>query len=372
MLEFQARQTRSAARLALAYPNDGDFVEYALHGFRYLRDVLWDRQHGGWFWLLDADGTPLAGETKHAHAGSYAVQACALVFEATGDRGCIELALEGFTWFERHAIDPEHGGYHSWFHRDGTVIRSPSDVPPGVEPIDPLKHAPGLKNINVQGDWFEALGELGRVTDRPAVAARFEHLAGIYLRHLTTPSGESCFAFAHDWTPESGPEEFGYNFQAAHRLLAAAPSLPNLPCTERAFALARHAHRAAKRRGGGYAFSDARNRKGPLDASRFGPRRRAWWVQFEALRAFTLFAARPGANQRAFARLLEAQWDYCSKYLLDDRFGGVFGTDPRDLAPWARPPANHPYLAKSNPWKDASHDTDAMVTVLQTLRATTS
>jgi cellobiose epimerase len=71
MLEFQARQTRVAARLALAFPAEGEWAEYARHGFRYLRDVMWDEEGGGsWLWLMDREGRPEAGATKHAHSGA--------------------------------------------------------------------------------------------------------------------------------------------------------------------------------------------------------------------------------------------------------------------------------------------------------------
>ena len=48
LLEFQARQMRSAARLAMAFPEEDRFIDFALHGLRYLRDVMWDRRYGGW------------------------------------------------------------------------------------------------------------------------------------------------------------------------------------------------------------------------------------------------------------------------------------------------------------------------------------
>lgn len=60
MLEFQARQTRSLAQLAEAYPGEPRWREYALHGLRYLRDIMWDGEHGGWYWRVGADGAARA------------------------------------------------------------------------------------------------------------------------------------------------------------------------------------------------------------------------------------------------------------------------------------------------------------------------
>lgn len=373
MLEFQARQTRAAARLGLAYPRDGDLAAYALHGFRYLRDVMWDRKSGGgWFWLLEADGTPTAAETKHAHAGSYAVQSCALVYQLTREPSALELALEGFDWFERHGWDQTYGGYHSWYRRDGSVIHNAASLPAGLPASDPLNHDVGLKDINVQGDWFEALLELLPHAPGSGVKARFESLGRLYLDHLTTPDGKTLFALENNWTPVQGPEQFGYNFQAAHRMLAAIPELPGLALAERAEALAVHGFRSSRRRGGGYAFSDGVKRRGPINVSRFDPRRRAWWVQFEALRVAACFSVRPGRWQDAFGRVLARQWAYLQRTMFDSDYGGVFGTDPADLVPWERPPLrpNSEYLSKASLWKDASHDTDSLLASIAVLRGT--
>ena len=370
MLEFQARQTRAAARLALWYPGDGDLAEAALHGFRYLRDVMWDRTGGGgWFWLMDRDGTPLAAETKHAHSGSYAVQACAVVYAATGERAALDLALEGFDWFERHALDAEHGGYHSWLRRDGSVIRNAAELPPGLPPEDPLHHEVGAKDINVQGDWFEALLDLLPHAKEGRVRDRVEALADVYLEHLTTERGETHLALRPNWQPLPGPEQFGFNFQASHRLVLASAVLPGKPLVARAEALAAHAVRQGSRRGGGYGFSSGTRRRGPLYTSSFGPRRRTWWVQFEALRALTVLAVSPGPRQPAFGRLAGRQWVYLQR-LFDWRPGGLSPTAPRAPVRWFRASnlVTRPFPPKADRWKDASHETDALVFSIQALR----
>ena len=160
LLEFQARQTRTAARLALACPQDGGWAEYALHGFRFLRDVMWDAELGGWYWRMDSANQPGAGATKHAHSGAYATQACALVYQATGESAALELAQEAFAWYDRYAHHPQSPGYDGWLRRDGRVIRSIEDVPAGTPSAeDPLGHGIGLKDVNTNGDWFEALSD---------------------------------------------------------------------------------------------------------------------------------------------------------------------------------------------------------------------
>src|SRR5207247_6054880 len=59
MLEYQARQTIAAARAAAHLPDFPDLREAAAHGFRYLKDRMWDPSLGGWYRLLDRIGEPL-------------------------------------------------------------------------------------------------------------------------------------------------------------------------------------------------------------------------------------------------------------------------------------------------------------------------
>jgi mannobiose 2-epimerase len=371
MLEFQARQTRAAARLARFSPGDGRFAEYALHGFRYLRDAMWDAPGGGgWFWRTTPAGEPEAGGTKHAHSMSYAVQACSLVFEATGERDALELAGRAFEWFDRHAHDDEYGGYHGWLRRDGSVIRSVTEVPAGADPEDPLGHDVGLKDINVHGDWFESLFEFSRVSSSALVGQRLAELTRIYLERLTNAAGENFYAFSPDWRLVPGPEWFGYGFQAANRMFAAAnQGEDGAVLRERAEALLLHTTRRSALRAG-FAFSGAHGAGRPWPSAPFA-RRRAWWVQVEALRAFALAMVAGGPRSAAYGRMLERQWQFIQREMLDQRYGGMFPVAASDLRPWQRPGLRRGgrQLRKGDVWKDVSHEVDCWVTAIGVLRA---
>jgi hypothetical protein len=173
---------------------------------------------------------------------------------ATGEPAALEFAEEAFAWFDRHAHDDANGGYHGWLRRDGAVICSAEDVPPGAGPSDPLGHEVGLKDINVQGDWFEALLELEGMAKDPRVRKRRQELGEVYLGHLTSPDGDVYYAFDEGWTVQSGREWYGYGFQAAHRMWSAGERDGNPDFATRAEAILLHTVRRAGLRGG-FAFS---------------------------------------------------------------------------------------------------------------------
>jgi mannobiose 2-epimerase len=332
---------------------------------------MWDRQHGGWFWLMTRDGDPLAGETKHAHSGAYAVQALAAVYAATGEDGALTLAREGLEWFRKHARDGDHGGFHSWLSRDGTVLRDAGQAPAGMT-VDPLGHAIGLKDVNVHGDWFEAFLELrGALAGKSEADGWLAEFGQIYMAKVTTPGGEIHYSFHPDWTPQPGLERYGYAFQAAHRMVAAAPALPGLALLERAGALVRHAIERAAVPGGGFVFAGPGDLEYLLEGSDVRVQRRSWWVQWEALRALcALPEGLSGLDVRGLAR---AQWRFIRRSMLDERFGGAYPTCPTDLAFWRRPYGalgNAWGLRKGGEWKDASHETDTLLAFMAATEGT--
>jgi len=51
---FQARQTWISSQLAMHRPGlRAEFLRYARHGLKYLNEVMWDSEFGGFYWGLD-------------------------------------------------------------------------------------------------------------------------------------------------------------------------------------------------------------------------------------------------------------------------------------------------------------------------------
>ncbi len=372
MLEFQVRQMRSAARLAMLFPHEDRFHEFALHGLRYLRDVMWDGQQGGCYALVAADGTPLAGGTKHAHGTAYAVQACAVVFQATGDSDARALSEEAFEWFDARAHDDEHGGYHGWLTRAGRVIRSADEVPAGADAVDPIADAIGMRDINVHGDWLESLNESVAILNHRGLADRLQEIAEIFLRHITTPHGDVFYGLRDDWSPLPQPERFGHSFQTIERMFSAAPAVSQgHRLRERAFVIGEHAFRHGARNGGGYVFFRAIHAPEFLEGVRLVGRRRVWWVQLAALNALAIFATERRDDREGYEEILRRHWRFIQDRLIDSEYGGFHPVVPRDLGRRGRlrrTMGNPPELAKGTVWKDSSHEVDSLLGTLKLLK----
>lgn len=370
LLEFQARQTISAARLAVEFSSEHRWLELALHGFRALRDTLWDAQYGGWYQLVDAEGRPLARGTKHAHGTAYAIRACLAIHRASGDPQALKLAWEGVAWLERSLHDSVHGGYHGWACRDGRPILKPEDALDGQVDSDTLGHGIGHKDINVTSDLLETFAELHAAAPSSLTGQRLEELRGCITRMLT-PDGALHYVAHADWKPVPGPERFGYVLQTAFRL-ASAGSLCGWPrdaTFETVRRMVSHATECGWHRGGGFMTGGAASPPYSLEGHSLQVSTRSWWVQLEGLRSLILLAVQNHPTRAFFADRLEAHLRFIDSQMRDHRFGGWYATAPADL-PWPErliPSRRRVCLAKGNIWKDSSHEVDAYLNGIRML-----
>ena len=223
---FQARTTWLASQAAMRYPDDLRYAEAARHGFAFLRDVLWDREHGGWYWKLDRAGkmTSPAQGVKHAYGIGFGIYACAAVHRATKDPQALELARRGFEWLEKHGHDDKHGGYSEYFARDGTLILDEKSNPAGGG-RDAIGTTLGLKSMNTHIHLLEALAALYQVWPDERVGRRLSELIELVRDRITAPAGSMHQFFQPDWTPVPGPASYGHDIETGYLLIEAAEAL---------------------------------------------------------------------------------------------------------------------------------------------------
>lgn len=372
-MEFQARQTLLAADASAAYPDAEHLKEAALHGFACLRDVMWDKDFGGWFYRTDRGGKPLQYETKHVHGFAYAITACAAVFEATGNEEALDLAKEAFQWLESFAHDEEHGGYFGYLRRDGRLILDRKDDP-SASPVDGVGVPPGFRDSNVHTDMIETLYSLYKVWPDDLVRQRLEELIDLLIEKLMAPDGAVPYVFEADWTPVPHLERYGIGLQASHRLITASRFIGQ---KERLKEAAQRMVDHAIRTGGlpeGHGVAFAGPAVPPFEVRKHGMivTERVWWVQFEALRTFLALDLEEGGKGTYGDHFL-AHWAYIRRWLLDERKAGVYAQGLDRLSRWDRRrirlSLNHPAASKGDPQKDGSHEGRALLYCLLHLKS---
>jgi mannobiose 2-epimerase len=368
MIVTQARHVWTTARASQVFPADTMLRPAAAHGFRFLRDRMWDRRDGGFFWLVARDGTPREEDgrlLKQAYGQAFGIYALAAYYDVSRDTAALRLAQDAFRWLDAHAHDPVHKGYFNYMERDGTPLRA------GLG-------RNSAKDQNSSIHILEAFTELYRVWPDSTLRERLREMLVLIRDTIVTGPGTLTLFSTEDWTPISYRDSsdaarradryfhdhvsFGHDVETAYLLMEAAEALgqSNDPATLRVGKrMLDHSLRTRwdSAVGGfyeaGYYFP-GRTTLTLVDDTK------NWWAQAEGLNTLLIFGdLYPADPMRYHDRFLE-QWTYVTTYLIDHEHGGWYAGGI-DKQPQMRT------ALKGQIWKAAYHDGRALMNVARRL-----
>ncbi len=365
MLEYQARMVRLISRAA-AQPGFESYGEFARHGFEYLANVMWDREYGGWYRMLDRAGTPQEAFTKHGHGASYAIAACAAFYELTADPRALDLAKQGFLWLERVGHDAERGGYFALYTRECAIVHSKEQCPIPNLVRDCIGTPLGLKDANTNADMLETTVDLYNVWADSTVKERLIEMLHLVRDRMFVLPGAVHMYYQPDWTPIPDFARYAYSLNVSNVLDKALRS-PVVEHDAKALSMVKAAVDTVLSYGwdesnGGFYYG----------GSTFGPtyieditvliQNKYWWPQAEGLRALLRMAILSPGDEVDYLGRLRQLWSYIKKHVIDwDRGGWMWvATDstPRVM----RAP-------KANPWKEPSHEVHSLLECIRLLDA---
>jgi len=102
-----------------AYRVTGDtsYVRLAKRAKDYIVAHFIDKEYGGAYFSLKADGTP-SNTRKQVYTNAFFIYALSEYSRATGDKQALNEAMKIFNLFEKYAADKESGGYFEVFNRE--------------------------------------------------------------------------------------------------------------------------------------------------------------------------------------------------------------------------------------------------------------
>ena len=350
MIVTQSRQLwLASALLRTRYAIPG-LREAADHGYRFLRDVMWDKASGGFFWQVDSTGRHVMRPQKHLYGQAFAIYALSEYALATGDRDALAFALKAFRLIDAKAHDPVHGGYHEYFAADWSA-------PPAGD-TSPLGAPPGVKLMNTHLHLLEAWATLLRASADPVVRERLIELVGIET-HAVVRAGWTAHTDRHraDWTPilddAAARVSYGHDLENIWLVADALDALnqPVAPYTDffrTVFAYSRQ-HGWDDVTGG---FHDSGPRGQPADR-----RQKVWWVQAEVIvAALEMFRQ---TKAPAYLDVFEKTWRFIDIAQTDWAHGEWF----ESIAPDGTPRQTN----KATPWKAGYHNGRALLQALDRL-----
>jgi len=116
-------QSRSVYTLSSAHRagyGSGEFAEMAKWGIDFMLEKMWDKEYGGFYWMMDRTGNVKA-DKKILYGHSFAIYGLSEYTLATGDSRGIEYAEKTFDLIQENCTDTYFGGYFEMFDRNWTL-----------------------------------------------------------------------------------------------------------------------------------------------------------------------------------------------------------------------------------------------------------
>jgi cellobiose epimerase len=331
MIVTQARLVWSNANASLYYKEKEPYYKYARHGFEFLKNVMWDKEYGGFYDMVSREGKPLGFRDQYiktAYGNGFAIYGLAAYYKAFGDTSALNLAIRTFKWIDEHSYDPKYGGYFQNMSREGVPFK------------DGLGQTPP-KDQNSMIHIMEAFTELYQVWPNAELRVRLD---SIFHDVRDIAIGEHPYLtlfFKRDWTPisyrdsnnylrtahfEEDHISFGHNVETAWLLLETSKAL-GFKNDTKTLKIAKWMDDYALENGwdkelggiydGGYIF------QGEKKVTIIMPTKQ-WWSEIEALNSFLMMSEiYPHDRANYYMKFCE-QWNYIKRYLLDHKYGGWY------------------------------------------------
>ena len=291
-----------------AYRHTGEAATLAAatRAFEYLLAHFIDNEHGGIYWLVDADGQPL-NTRKQIYALAFAIYGLSEYYRATQNPRALAASQQLFEWIETHSYDPAHGGYFEAFGRAGEPLAD-------QRLSDKDRHA--SKTMNTHLHVLEAYANLYRCWPDAQLAQRLRGLLDTFLTHiLDAQIGHLRLFFAADWTPVADLVSYGHDIEAAWLLREAAQVLGDE-------ALLAQVEAAGQRLVEATAAALLPDGSLPHELDRatgYLDRHREWWVSAEAMVGF--LDAYELTGDPAHLHRSHQAWRFAQRHLLDHAHG---------------------------------------------------
>lgn len=352
-LVTQSRTVWFFARLVRAELGGDEHLEAAAHGFQFLRDRLWDAEHGGLFWMVDAAGTKAIQSGKHMYGQSFGLYSLSEYAMAAEDEEAKHLAHRLLKLMEYHAHDQQYGGYREMFNADWST-------PPDDE-TNYMAVPNAYKLMNTHLHLLEAFTTFYRLTRDPLARQRLIELIFIQSNSVVRKTIGACTdKYSRDWTPIDRPEynrvSYGHDVENVWLLMDAcdAVGIPNSSLSDLYQTLMNYSLRYGydHRAGGFYDTGEFEQPADRLD--------KIWWVQAEGIVAFLRMALLTG--QTAYWDRFFQILDWIDNHQTDWKNGDWFATVQPDGTVSGD---------KAGVWKSPYHNGRAMIEcfeILQKLR----
>jgi mannobiose 2-epimerase len=182
-------QSRSLYTLSSAHRagyGGGEFARLAEHGINFMIDKMWDKEHGGFYWMTDRSGD-VKIDKKILYGLSFAIYSLSEYSLASGDPRGTEYAEKTFDLIQKYCSDTYFGGYFEMFERDWTLA-------------GPGSHGGDRKTLDVHMHLMEAFTTLYECSRKEVHRRKLLEDIEILLNRMMHPEFKTGIPqFTADW-----------------------------------------------------------------------------------------------------------------------------------------------------------------------------
>ena len=257
--------TFSAAYRLLRKP---EYLETATRAKRYIIDRFYDKDFGGVYWSLTANGEPLDTK-KQVYAQGFAIYGLSEYARATGDREALDYAVKLFETVEKYSFDRDRNGYIEAFTREW-------------KPIEDMrlsdKDENTSKTMNTHLHILEPYANLYRVWKNERLERQLRNMLDLFIgKILNKKTYHLDLFFDNSWHTDGNIISYGHDIEASWLIHEAALVLGDEALLKRIEPVITNIARAA---------DEGLNPDGSMIYERFTAEDRTdrelhWWVQAE-------------------------------------------------------------------------------------------
>ena len=329
---------------AYAVEKNPEYLKTAKRAFQYIKDYFFDKEFGGIFWSLQADGKPK--DTKNQiYAIAFVIYGLSEFYKIFKNEDALELAQSLFYKIELYSKDYKNKGYLEAFTRDWQEIE---DLRLSE------KDANEKKTMNTHLHIVEAYANLYLIWPNPKLKDSIkEILEVIALYFINKYTWHLKLFFDENWKEKEDVISYGHDIEAAWLLQWCAETIEDVD-------LIKNYQKYA------VAFADAT--KEGLDADgglwyEYEPKEQKliaekhWWPQAELW--IGMINAWQLSKNEEFLEITEKNFEFVEKYIIDHKNGEWIWGVYADYSPILKDKAGF--------WKCPYHNSRACIELIKRL-----
>jgi len=310
---------------------DEKYLEKAKGCYEFMNKYCVDRENGGVYWMMNADGT-VKDDMKHTYCQAFFVYALSSYYDASKDESALALAMDIFNTIEEKCTDDV--AYLEAMSRTWEIVENDALSENGLM---------ADKTMNTTLHLLEAYTELYRVSKNEKVLARLKFQTGLFLDKIFYAEDDRLLVFFDKNLDVIGDiHSYGHDIEATWLLDRACDVMGDKELSEKVSAMnERIVANIAKL---AYRNGSLLNERDKTEINTW----RIWWVQAEAVVGFMNGFERYDKSE--YKEMSESIWNYIKNNIVDKREGGEWYSQLDENGV----PAD--FKAVVDPWKCPYHN----------------